>query len=303
MATDQASVLGRGPAGLPAPPRAQRTAGRGDLGTRSRLPERDNRRARPRIRGDGEQDRERSAQGHQDVRSPPGQAPSVMSRLISVGPRGQRAGPAWNPARRPGPALLAIATAQFMVALDTTIVNVALPHIQRALGFSGSGLEWVVNAYAVTFGGALLVGGRAGDLLGRRRAFVAGLLLFSAASLAGGLANSQAWLLAARAVQGTGAAITAPAALALIATSFPEGGPRNRAVGVYSAANAVGGTIGLLAGGLLSTYASWPWVLYVNVPIGVAIALAAPLVLAEAPRQRGRFGLPSALAGAGGVAA
>ncbi len=199
--------------------------------------------------------------------------------------------------------MLAIATAQFMVALDTTIVNVALPHIQQSLGFSDSGLEWVVNAYALTFGGVLLIGGRAGDLLGRRRMFAAGLLLFSAASLAGGLATSQAWLLAARAVQGTGAAITAPAALALIATTFPEGPSRNRAMGVYSATSAVGGAIGLLAGGLLTTYASWRWVLYVNVPIGAAVALAAPLVLAEAPRQRGRFDLPGAIAGAGGIAA
>jgi EmrB/QacA subfamily drug resistance transporter len=199
--------------------------------------------------------------------------------------------------------MLAIATAQFMVALDTTIVNVALPHIQQSLGFSNSGLEWVVNAYAVTFGGVLLIGGRAGDLLGRRRMFAAGLLLFSAGSLAGGMATSQAWLLAARAVQGTGAAITAPAALALIATTFPEGSSRNRAMGVYSATSAVGGAIGLLAGGLLTTYASWRWVLYVNVPIGAAVALAAPLVLAEAPRQRGRFDLPGAIAGAGGIAA
>ena len=190
-----------------------------------------------------------------------------------------------------------------MVALDTTIVNVALPHIQQSLGFSDSGLEWVVNAYAVTFGGILLIGGRAGDLLGRRRMFAAGLLLFSVASLAGGLATSQAWLLAARAVQGTGAAITAPAALALIATTFPEGSSRNRAMGVYSATSAVGGAIGLLAGGLLTTYASWRWVLYVNVPIGAVLALAAPLVLAEAPRQRGRFDLPGALTGAGGIAA
>jgi EmrB/QacA subfamily drug resistance transporter len=199
--------------------------------------------------------------------------------------------------------MFAIATAQFMVALDTTIVNVALPHIQQSLGFSDSGLEWVVNAYALTFGGVLLIGGRAGDLLGRRRMFAAGLWLFSAASLAGGLATSPAWLLAARAVQGTGAAMTAPAALALIATTFPEGRSRNRAMGVYSATSAVGGAIGLLAGGLLTTYASWRWVLYVNVPIGAVVALAAPLVLAEAPRQRGRFDLPGAIVGAGGIAA
>jgi EmrB/QacA subfamily drug resistance transporter len=205
--------------------------------------------------------------------------------------------------RRPGPALLVIATAQFMVTLDTTIVNVALPHIQEALGFSDSGLEWVVNAYALTFGGALLVGGRAGDLLGRRRVFAAGLLLFSAASLAGGLASSPAWLLAARAVQGTGAALVASTALALIATTFPEGPQRNRAMGVYSGASAAGSALGLLAGGLLATYASWRWVLYVNVPIGVAVALAAPLALAESPRQHGRFDLPGAIAGTGGVAA
>ena len=156
-----------------------------------------------------------------------------------------------------------------MVVLDSTIVNVALPHIQRALGFSGAGLEWVVNGYALAFGGLLLLGGRAGDLLGRRRMFVTGLLLFSAASLAGGFATSQAWLLAARAVQGAGGAIVAPAALALIVTTFPQGPPRNRAMGVYAAMSVGGGAAGLIAGGLLVTYASWRWVLFVNVPIGV----------------------------------
>ena len=226
-----------------------------------------------------------------------------MSRPVSLAPPGRGTAIVRGSARRPGPALLVIATAQFMVTLDTTIVNVALPHIQEALGFSDSGLEWVVNAYALTFGGALLVAGRAGDLLGRRRVFTAGLLLFSAASLAGGLASSPAWLLAARAVQGTGAALAASTALALIATTFPEGGQRNRAMGVYSAASAAGGALGLLAGGLLATYASWRWVLYVNVPIGVAVAFAAPLVLAESPRQPGRFDLPGAIAGTGGVAA
>ena len=134
--------------------------------------------------------------------------------------------------RRLGLALLVIATAQLMVVLDGTIVNVALPNVQRALGFSGTGLEWVVNAYAVTFGGLLLLGGRAGDILGRRRVFVFGLLLFSAASLLGGFATSQWWLLTARAAQGVGGAVIAPTALALITTNFPEGGPRNRAFGV-----------------------------------------------------------------------
>ena len=204
---------------------------------------------------------------------------------------------------RLGLALLVLATAQLMVVLDATIVNVALPHIQRALGFSGSGLEWVVNAYALAFGGLLLLGGRAGDLLGRRKMFVAGLLLFSAASLAGGFATSQEWLLAARVVQGIGGAITAPAALSLITNTFPEGPPRNRALSVYAAMSIAGGAIGLLGGGLLTTYASWRWVLFVNVPIGVAVALAAPRVLAETPRRRGRFDLPGAITGTGGVAA
>jgi EmrB/QacA subfamily drug resistance transporter len=205
--------------------------------------------------------------------------------------------------QRPGLALLVLATAQLMVVLDATIVNVALPHIQRALGFSGSGLEWVVNAYALAFGGLLLLGGRAGDLLGRRKVFIAGLLLFSAASLAGGFATSQAFLLVARAVQGIGGAITAPAALSLITNTFPEGPPRTRALSVYAAMSIAGGTIGLLGGGLLTTYASWRWVLFVNVPIGVAVALAAPRVLAETPRRRGRFDLPGAITGTGGIAA
>src|SRR6266702_4596405 len=204
---------------------------------------------------------------------------------------------------RLGLALLVIATAQLMVLLDATIVNVALPHIQRALGFSGSGLEWVVNAYALAFGGLLLLGGRAGDVLGRRRVFIAGLLLFSAASLAGGFATSQAWLLAARAVQGAGAAVTAATALALIATTFPEGPPRNMAMGVYAAMSVAGGAVGLIAGGLLTTYASWRWVLFVNVPIGLAAALASPRVLGESPRQGGRFDLPGAVTGTGGLAA
>src|SRR5258707_4392406 len=188
---------------------------------------------------------------------------------------------------RLGLALLVVATAQLMVVLDATIVNVALPHIQRALGFSGSGLEWVVNAYALAFGGLMLLGGRLGDLLGRRKMFIAGLLVFSAASLVGGFATSQAWLLAARAVQGAGAAIVAPTALALITTTFSEGKPRNRAMGVYAAMSVAGGAVGLIAGGLLTTYLSWRWVLFVNVAIRGVAAPAAPPGLRQAPRQRG----------------
>jgi EmrB/QacA subfamily drug resistance transporter len=205
--------------------------------------------------------------------------------------------------RHLGLALLVIATAQLMVVLDAAIVNVALPHIQRALGFSGSGLEWVVTAYAVTFGGLLLLGGRAGDLLGRRRTFITGLLLFSAASLAGGFATSQGWLIAARATQGVFGAMIAPTALALITTTFPEGPRRNRAMGVYAAMSGGGAAIGLVAGGLLTTYLSWRWVLFVNVPIGILVASLAPYVLAESQRQRGRFDLPGAVTGTGGIAA
>ena len=204
--------------------------------------------------------------------------------------------------RNLGLALVVIAAAQLMVVLDATIVNVALPHIQRALGFSGSGLEWVITAYAVTFGGLLLLGGRSGDLLGRRRIFIAGLLLFSAASLAGGFATSQAWLLGARAVQGIGGAMIAPTALALIMTTFPEGPPRNRAMGVYSAMSGGGAAIGLIVGGVLTSYLSWRWVLFVNVPIGILVALAAPYVLPESERRPGRFDLPGAVTGTGGVA-
>jgi EmrB/QacA subfamily drug resistance transporter len=204
--------------------------------------------------------------------------------------------------RNLGLALVVIAAAQLMVVLDATIVNVALPHIQRALGFSGSGLEWVITAYAVTFGGLLLLGGRSGDLLGRRRIFIAGLLLFSAASLAGGFANSQAWLLAARALQGVGGAMIAPTALALIMTTFPEGPPRNRAMGVYAAMSGGGAAVGLVAGGVLTSYLSWRWVFFVNVPIGILVALVAPYVLNESPRRTGRFDLPGAITGTAGVA-
>ena len=204
--------------------------------------------------------------------------------------------------RRLGLALAVIATAQLMVVLDATIVNVALPHIQGALGFSGANLEWVVNAYALAFGGLLLLGGRSGDLLGRRRIFIFGILLFSLASLVGGFANSQAWLLAARVVQGIGGAFAAPTALSLIAVTFPQGPSRNRAMGVYAAMSIAGGAVGLIVGGVLTTYASWRWVLFVNVPIGILVALAAPRVLGESQRQRGRFDLPGAITATLGLA-
>jgi len=207
------------------------------------------------------------------------------------------------PPRRLGLALAVIATAQLMVVLDTTIVNVALPHIQDALHFSGSSLEWVVNGYTLAFGGLLLLGGRSGDLLGRRRIFIFGILLFSVASLLGGLAASQAWLLAARAVQGVGAAFAAPTALSLIAVTFPEGAARNRAMGVYAAMSVAGGSVGLIAGGLLVNYADWRWVLFVNVPIGILVVLLAPRVLSESQRRHGNFDLPGAVTASLGLAA
>jgi MFS family permease len=196
------------------------------------------------------------ASGAGSAPDPPGYAPIPLAVPGPQSVTGRAASPAATAGggnRRLGLALLVIATAQLMVVLDATIVNVALPHVQRALGFSGSGLEWVVNAYAVTFGGLLLLGGRAGDILGRRRVFVFGLLLFSTASLLGGFATSQWWLLTARAVQGAGGAVIAPTALALITTNFPQGGERNRAFSVYAAMAGAGSAAGLLLGGIPST--------------------------------------------------
>ena len=207
-----------------------------------------------------------------------------------------------GPPRRLGLALAVIATAQLMVVLDATIVNVALPHIQTALGFSGSNLEWVVNAYALAFGGLLLLGGRSGDLLGRRRIFIFGILLFSLASLLGGFATDQAWLLGARVLQGVGGAFAAPTALSLIAVTFPEGQPRNRAMGVYAAMSVAGGAVGLIAGGLLVQYLDWRWVFWVNVPIGLAVAFFATRVLPESERRHGAFDLPGAITGSLGLA-
>jgi EmrB/QacA subfamily drug resistance transporter len=205
--------------------------------------------------------------------------------------------------RRLGLALAVIATAQLMVVLDATIVNVALPHIQDALHFSGSNLEWVVNAYALAFGGLLLLGGRSGDLLGRRRVFIFGIALFALGSLLGGFATDQAWLLICRVIQGIGGAFAAPASLSLIAVTFPEGRERNRAMGVYAAMSISGAAVGLIAGGLLTSYADWRWVFFVNVPIGLAVVLLAPRVLVESERRRGRFDLPGAITGSLGLGA
>jgi EmrB/QacA subfamily drug resistance transporter len=178
-------------------------------------------------------------------------------------------------------ALVLLASAQFVVVLDASIVNVALPSIGRDLEFSQDDLSWVVNAYTLFFGGFLLLGGRAADLLGRRRVFMAGLLLFAAASLAGGLATTDLQLIVARAVQGLGAAILSPAALSLVTTMFAEGAERNKALGVWGAVAGSGGAAGVLLGGVLTDALSWEWVLFVNVPIGVAAAAIAPSLLAD----------------------
>lgn len=205
------------------------------------------------------------------------------------------------PPARLGTTLLVIVTAYLMVGVDSTVVNVALPDIQRGLHFSRTGLSWVLNAYTLAFGGLLLLGGRIGDLLGRRRTLTAGVLLFALSSLLGGLAADGAWLLVARASQGLGAALIAPSTLALITTGFPEGPRRHRALSVYSAMAGVGGSVGLVLGGMLTSWASWRWALLVNVPIGLALAVALPRFVPETPRHTGRFDLPGALTGTAGT--
>jgi EmrB/QacA subfamily drug resistance transporter len=179
--------------------------------------------------------------------------------------------------------------AQFMVVLDVAIVNVALPSIRRDLGFSSVDLQWIVNAYTLTFAGFLLLGGRAADLLGPRRVLTAGLGLFALASLAGGLSTGQEQLVAARGLQGLGGAVVLPATLSIITTSFAEGHERNRALAAWSAMGGLGGSMGGLLGGVLTEYLGWQWILFVNVPIGVAAVVAARALLPRiAPEPTGR---------------
>jgi EmrB/QacA subfamily drug resistance transporter len=199
-------------------------------------------------------------------------------------------------------ALAIVLCAQLMIILDMTVVNIALPSISRGLHFSPAGLSWVLSAYTLTFGGLLLLGGRAGDILGRRRVFSAGILIFTTASLAGGLATSAAWLIAARAVQGAGGALASPAVLALITASYAEGRERTRAIGLYTAVAMGGASLGLVLGGVITEWVSWRWVLFVNVPIGIAVAATAPLFLTESARQPGRFDLAGALTSTAGMA-
>jgi EmrB/QacA subfamily drug resistance transporter len=183
--------------------------------------------------------------------------------------------------RRRWSALALIVTAQFMVILDVAIVNVALPSIKADLGFSQTSLQWVVSAYAIIFGGALLLGGRLGDLLGRRRLFIAGLAVFGLSSFLCGIAWSETSLIVFRAVQGFGGALLAPAALSLLMTTFAEGRERNLALGIYAAASGSGAAAGVLLGGLLTSYLSWSWIFFINVPVGIAAIALAPLLLNE----------------------
>jgi EmrB/QacA subfamily drug resistance transporter len=178
-------------------------------------------------------------------------------------------------------ALALIVTAQFMVILDVAIVNVALPSIKSDLGFSQTSLQWVISAYAIMFGGALLLGGRLADLLGRRRMFVAGLGLFAISSFLCGIAWSEGSLITFRAVQGLGGALLAPAALSLLMTTFAEGRERNLALGIYGAASGSGAAAGVLLGGLLTSYLSWSWIFFINVPVGIAAIVLAPMLLRE----------------------
>jgi len=205
--------------------------------------------------------------------------------------------------RRRWSALALIVTAQFMVILDVAIVNVALPSIKTDLGFSATGLQWVITAYAILFGGTLLLGGRLADLLGRRRMFVAGLALFAASSLLCGFAWSSGSLVGFRALQGLGGALLAPAALSLLMTTFAEGRERNRALGIYGAASGSGAAAGVLLGGVITSYLGWSWIFFVNVPVGLAAIALTPFLLrdsrAELPHRH--FDLAGAASVTGGL--
>jgi EmrB/QacA subfamily drug resistance transporter len=200
-----------------------------------------------------------------------------------------------------GLALLVISCAQLMIVLDATVVNVAIPTIHHALHFSRANLEWLITAYSLTFGGLLLFGGRTGDLYGKRRMFMIGITVFALSSLLGGFAQSDVWLIITRGMQGVGGAIAAPTALSLIATNFPEGKERNRAMGVYAAMSGAGGALGLLLGGILTSYVSWRWIFFINVPIAAIVLFLAPRALNESQTTSGHLDVPGALTVTGGM--
>jgi EmrB/QacA subfamily drug resistance transporter len=188
--------------------------------------------------------------------------------------------------RNPWLVLCLVCMAQFMVILDATIVNVALPSIQEDLEMSDSDLQWIVNAYALVFGGFLLLGGRAGDLVGRKKIFLVGVVIFTVASLLNGLAPSSELLIIFRGLQGLGAALVAPAALSIITTTFAEGAERTKAMGVWAAIAVGGGAVGLVLGGILTTTLSWPWIFFVNIPVGIAVFLASMRFVPESKDER-----------------
>ncbi|HET8893305.1 MAG TPA: MFS transporter [Gaiellaceae bacterium] len=201
-------------------------------------------------------------------------------------------------------ALAIVCVAFFMTVLDVSIVNVALPSIARHLHFSATGLQWVITAYAITFGGFLLLGGRAGDILGRKRMFLVGVVLFSAASLVCGLSSSAGVLVAARAVQGLGAAVVSPATLSIITTTFEEGAERNKALGIWGAMGGSGAAAGVLFGGILTKYLGWEWIFFVNVPVGALVLALTPRIVREskAPGERQGFDVVGASTVTGGIA-
>ncbi|WP_235947041.1 MFS transporter [Nocardia terrae] len=204
---------------------------------------------------------------------------------------------------RSGIVLATLLTCQMMIVLDITVMNVALPRIQTDLHFSSTGLSWVMNSYSLVFGGLLLLGGRAGDLFGRRNLFIAGAALFTVASLAGGLAQSAGWLLAARVVQGIGGAMAAPNTLALLTTTFPEPKARMRVLALFSGMSSAGFAIGLIVGGLLTEWLGWRSVMFINVPFGLVVVVLAILNLSAAQREPAHLDLPGALTATSGVAA
>jgi EmrB/QacA subfamily drug resistance transporter len=207
-------------------------------------------------------------------------------------------------ARRKWFGLALLLLVQFMVVLDIAIVNVALPSIQTDLGFSQENLQWVISAYALLFGGFLLLGGRAADLLGRRRLFLAGIVIFTVASLVSGLAWSEGALIGARALQGLGAAIVTPAALSIISTTFAEGSERNKALGAWGAVGAFGAVAGVLLGGVLTDLLSWEWIFYVNIPVGIAAFAVTPFLIGESRDATAKsFDLPGAVLVTSGLVA